>query len=269
MNKIKICISIIIIILVITSFYCVIKFLSTKEEIKVASSFDNSVIENIIAENLSEKIIIDTLEDIKVIENQESENNQDNINDKVEEESKLADTKEIKGETSSQSSSNSQVTIRTTENEPIQVNQEVITETQIVETEPTPIVVSTQIQETKEPEVTEEKQEIVIQTSQNINIEKEEKVESYMSVQNTEEYRINNTLTSTIIDIINNNPSQTMIQYGYTVILDESIIALTNPFTFSEQRIKNKIQNKAGTIKLYVRDYYLNGTYIETQCYIF
>lgn len=257
----------IIVVLVIVISVCLLKNLQNEKEIEVASVFDDSIIENIIAENLSEKVIINKLEDMTVIDNQESENNQDNINDEEKDVSKLDNKNKIKKENLSQASSTVQSTISNTENK--KGNQEVITEPQIPEPESTTIVVSTPIQETKESKLTEEKQEIVIQTSQNTNIEKEEKTEVYVPVENTENYITNSTLTSTIIDIINKNPSETMIQYGYTVVIDESIISLTNPFTFSEQRIKNKIQNKAGTIKLYVRDYYLNGTCIETQCYIY
>ena len=75
-------------------------------------------------------------------------------------------------------------------------------------------------------------------------------------------------MTQQLVDIINNNPSQFMQQYGYTVNIDSSITNLTNQFTFFENRVIEKIQNKFGTIRVYAEDYYLNGEYLFTECYI-
>ena len=84
----------------------------------------------------------------------------------------------------------------------------------------------------------------------------------------SEEYRYNEAMTQQIINIINSNPSQFMISDGYTVVVDSSIIPLTNQFTFTEERVKNKILYKAGTIKVYAQDYYVGGQYLFTECYI-
>lgn len=84
----------------------------------------------------------------------------------------------------------------------------------------------------------------------------------------TEEYRFNNEMTQNIINIINSNPSEYMIQDGYTVEVDSSIVNLTNQFTFTEERVKNKVLYKAGTIKVYAQDYYFGGQYLFTECYI-
>ena len=59
-----------------------------------------------------------------------------------------------------------------------------------------------------------------------------------------------------------------MISDGYTVVVDSSIIPLTNQFTFTKERVKNKILYKAGTIKVYAQDYYVGGQYLFTECYI-
>lgn len=85
----------------------------------------------------------------------------------------------------------------------------------------------------------------------------------------TEEYRYNDAMTQTIINIINSNPSQYMQTDGYNVVVDSSITSLTNQFTFTEERVKNKILYKAGTIKVYAQDYYNNGELLFTECYIF
>ena len=75
-------------------------------------------------------------------------------------------------------------------------------------------------------------------------------------------------MTQNIINIINSNPSEYMIQDGYTVEVDSSIVNLTNQFTFTEERVKNKVLYKAGTIKVYAQDYYFGGQYLFTECYI-
>ena len=67
---------------------------------------------------------------------------------------------------------------------------------------------------------------------------------------------------------IKNNESDYMKQYGYTIIVDESIVTQTNQFTYTNNRVKNMIINKFGTIKIYARDYYLNGNYMYTEAYI-
>ena len=43
---------------------------------------------------------------------------------------------------------------------------------------------------------------------------------------------------------------------------------MTNQFTYTEDRVKQKITWKFGTIKIYAEDYYCNGQYIMTECYI-
>lgn len=85
----------------------------------------------------------------------------------------------------------------------------------------------------------------------------------------TEEYRYNDAMTQTIVNIINSNPSEFMKQDGFNVVVDSSITSLTNQFTFTEERVKNKVLYKAGTIKVYAQDYYCNGELLFTECYIF
>lgn len=84
----------------------------------------------------------------------------------------------------------------------------------------------------------------------------------------TEEWKVNNSKINEMIAVINNNPSEDMLQFGYNVVSDSSIVGLTTEFTYSEKRVKDKIAHKFGTIKVYARDYYLNGQYQYTECYI-
>lgn len=81
-------------------------------------------------------------------------------------------------------------------------------------------------------------------------------------------YVYNAEMTQKIVDIINNNPSEFMKTYGFTVSIDSSIPSLTNQFTFFENRVIEKIASKAGNIRVYAQDHYLNGEYLFTECFI-
>ena len=83
-----------------------------------------------------------------------------------------------------------------------------------------------------------------------------------------EEYKTNEAMINTIKNIINSNQSDDMKLYGYNIVVDSSIVEMTSQFTYTKQRVIDKIKYKFGTIKIYVRDYYNNGQFICTQCYI-
>ena len=102
------------------------------------------------------------------------------------------------------------------------------------------------------------------------NIEKKEEVEQeeIKQEQITEEYKINEQVINKIKTVIQNNETEDMKTYGYEIVIDSTIPELTNEFTFTEQRVINKITWKCGIIKIYARDYYFNGNYISTQCFI-
>lgn len=85
---------------------------------------------------------------------------------------------------------------------------------------------------------------------------------------NVEEYKINNQMINKLKEIIKNNETDDMKNYGYEIVIDSSIVELTNQFTLTEQRVLNKIRLKYGTIRIYSQDYYFNGEYITTQCFI-
>lgn len=86
--------------------------------------------------------------------------------------------------------------------------------------------------------------------------------------QDVVEYKENTAMINNIKNAINNNVSEDMQTYGYNVVVDSSIVNLTNQFTFSEKRVADKIKSKFGTIRIYARDYYLNGSYVWTECYV-
>lgn len=83
-----------------------------------------------------------------------------------------------------------------------------------------------------------------------------------------ERFEINNDMINKMKNIINSNVSDSMNTYGYEIQIDNSIINLTSQFTYTDIRVKNKIANKFGTIRIYARDYYKNGTLVWTECYI-
>lgn len=83
-----------------------------------------------------------------------------------------------------------------------------------------------------------------------------------------EECKINEKKIAEIRNIINSNPSEDMKLYGYEIVVDSSITEVTTQFTFTEKRVKDKIAWKFGTIRIYAQDYYKNGQYITTECYL-
>ena len=84
-----------------------------------------------------------------------------------------------------------------------------------------------------------------------------------------EKYRVNNTKINEIKNIINNNVSADMKEFGYSIVVDPSIVNLSNYFTFTEKRVKSKVEDRFGTIKIYARDLYVNGGYAHTECFIY
>lgn len=97
--------------------------------------------------------------------------------------------------------------------------------------------------------------------------EKEQEIKEEIK-QDVEEYKINNQMINKLKEIIKNNETEDMKNYGYEIVVDSSIVELTNQFTLTEQRAINKIRLKYGTIRIYSQDYYFNGEYITTQCFI-
>lgn len=122
------------------------------------------------------------------------------------------------------------------------------------------------IEENKEKRVEEKNQEEIpiIRKEDKQEETKEDKQEDII----TEEYKINNQMINQLKETIKNNETEDMKNYGYEIVVDSSIVEITNQFTFTEYRVKNKLALKYGTIRIYARDYYYNGTYITTQCFI-
>lgn len=135
------------------------------------------------------------------------------------------------------------------------------------------------IADTQKQVVTEVKQEVKIENNNNTPQTKEETIQTIPEAPKQEvvieqpvivgeEYKTNDTMINTIRNVINSNQSEDMKLYGYNIVVDSSIVDVTSQFTYTEQRVIDKIKYKFGTIRIYARDYYNNGQYICTQCYI-
>ena len=85
---------------------------------------------------------------------------------------------------------------------------------------------------------------------------------------NTEKYVRNDEMINKIRGVMQNNESDFMKQYGYNIVVDSSIKAQTNQFTYTESRVINYLKYKFGTIRIYAEDYYKSGNLIMTMCYI-
>ena len=164
-------------------------------------------------------------------------------------------------------------------------SQEEVEQTPVVENTPevkqkkpsTPSI--TEIQEQPIVEVKQESTEIKENNNNNTPQTKEESIQTVPETPKQEvikeqpviigeEYKTNDAMINTIKNVINSNQSEDMKLYGYNVVVDSSIIDITSQFTYTEQRVIDKIKYKFGTIRIYARDYYNNGEYICTQCYI-
>ena len=84
-----------------------------------------------------------------------------------------------------------------------------------------------------------------------------------------ETYQVNNSMIEKIKNTILNNESDMMKQYGYTVVVDSSIVNSSNQFTYTSERVTSMMTYRFGTIKIYARDYYVNGEFVWTESYIF
>ena len=135
------------------------------------------------------------------------------------------------------------------------------------------------IADTQKQVVAEVKQEVKIENNNNTPQTKEETIQTIPEAPKQEvvieqpvivgeEYKTNDTMINTIRNVINSNQSEDMKLYGYNIVIDSSIVEDTSQFTYTEQRVIDKIKYKFGTIRIYARDYYNNGQYICTQCYI-
>ena len=117
----------------------------------------------------------------------------------------------------------------------------------------------------------------VEKSTANSNVKKQEQVvetnkqtvqTSKVTQQNQTKYVRNDAMIQKIKSVIENNVTEDMKTYGYTIVVDSTIKNSTNQFTFTESRVKSNIRYSFGTIRIYAEDYYSNGQFIMTECYI-
>ena len=81
-------------------------------------------------------------------------------------------------------------------------------------------------------------------------------------------YAENTDMIGRMKKIIEDNETDDMKEFGYTIKTESSIVNSTNYFSFTEKRVKDKIKYKFGLIQIYARDYYKNGVFQYTECFI-
>ncbi len=244
MNKKKICI-IISSILIFIIIICVALYLYSKNSQKLESSksLESEEIQNEIIENTTD-VEIPEVQEEKSISNEDE--NQKEINTSIVQEEK-EDSKNV-AEASSKTSSEK-------------------TNTKSIESKAK--TTQTETKKTETPKQVENTTTTtIIEAPKKEEIKEDPKPSQSTPSTNTEKYVKNDAMINKIKNVIQNNESDFMKQYGYNIVVDSSIKAQTNQFTYTENRVKSYITYKFGTIRIYAEDYYVNGNLIMTECYI-
>lgn len=245
MNKKKICI-IISSILIFIIIICVALYLYSKnsQELESSKSLESEEIQNEIIENTTD-VEIPEVQEEKSISNEDE--NQKEINTSIVQEEK-EDSKNV-------AEANSKTSSKKTNTKSIESKAK-NTQTETKKTETPKQVENTTTTTT------------IIETPKKEEIKEDPKPSQSAPSTNTEKYVKNDAMINKIKNVIQNNESDFMKQYGYNIVVDSSIKAQTNQFTYTENRVKSYITYKFGTIRIYAEDYYVNGNLIMTECYI-
>lgn len=236
MNKRKVLIGIIVILSIVV-LSCGFILLFDKISVKIA----NKELGQILEDEEAEEIIENTVEN----EETQEENRVNEIAEETAKGQENAVTSQQKETTSTQV----QTSQRTTGNSNVGGSKQAQTSSGTKAASTTTTTTSTQTP----------KQETVVTNTPNVQV----------NTQTTGDKEVrNDTMINKIRQTIQNNETADMKNYGYQIIVDSSIKNLTNQFTFSESRIINFIRFKFGTIKIYAEDWYKNGQYTMTACYI-
>ena len=244
MNNKKICI-IISSILIFIIIICVALYLYSKnsQELESSKSLESEEIQNEIIENTTD-VEIPEVQEEKSISNEDE--NQKEINTSIVQEEK-EDSKNV-AEASSKTSSE---------------------KTNTKSSESKAKTTQTETKKTETPKQVENTTTTtIIETPKKEEIKEDPKPSQSTPSTNTEKYVKNDAMINKIKNVIQNNESDFMKQYGYNIVVDSSIKAQTNQFTYTENRVKSYITYKFGTIRIYAEDYYVNGNLIMTECYI-
>lgn len=202
-------------------------------------------------------------------------NNESNVLDKnlleseniveTEEQEEIQQNEEIREEQNNQEENKQQQPITESTN-----NKVITTNNKVKETQKNPITTKntsnsqSNINQTK----TQEEQKPV-NNKQETTTQAQTQSTKAQTKEEGEKFIRNDTMINKIKSVIDNNKSDNMKTYGYTIQVDSSIKSKTNQFTFAESRVINLIKYSFGTIRIYAEDYYNNGQFIMTECYIF
>ncbi len=267
-KKKKICIGVIV-ILSLTIISCCGGIVLKHKNLQIAKS-DNT--EEIQEEFVNEVIEENDLENENVIDENNVLDNENSIaNETTNNNEYIKSTSSVQVATkqpqsSSQTQSASSIQTNTKQSETSK-QTEVSSHAEIVKastqvTTQVPI----QINEVKEPKQEQQQQQPV--TPPVTKPAEPTKEEPKPETKEEELYVRNDAMINQIRQVIESNVSENMMTYGYEIVVDSSIKELTNQFTYTENRVKNAISSKFGTIRIYAEDYYRNGQLIMTECYI-
>ena len=121
------------------------------------------------------------------------------------------------------------------------------------------------VQTKTEENKTEEKQT----EAQQPQVQKEEQKPVQEVVQQPiREVKRNDEMIQKIKTYISTHETERMKKYGYSFVVDPDVVKITNSFTYSEFNM-NSCLNRTGEYRIYAQDYYYNGKYVETQCFVY
>lgn len=111
-------------------------------------------------------------------------------------------------------------------------------------------------------------QKIEEKETQNIQAQIEQEETMQEVVQPKIEVKRNDEYIQKIKNYISTHETERMKKYGYTFVVDANVVKLTNPFTYSEYNMATCL-DLTGEIIIYAQDYYYNGQFVETQCFVY
>ena len=249
----------VIVVLSLFDLTCFVLATNNKMKTNVAKKQDNSNVQESTINELSNQNAI--LENI-IAENSVIENTVTATNDDVQEKSETQKAPEVKKETSSKIQTKSAESKETESKKESTNKLQEQSKTKTETTTPTPKKATTQVQ-------TQTTTQAQSQNTQEKNTPEKPTQTITEKAKDEEKYVRNDAMINKIKQVITNNESEYMKEYGYTIVVDSSIKENSNQFTFTETRVKAYITHRFGTIKIYAEDYYRNGQLIMTECYIF
>ena len=233
MNKKKICI-VIIGVLILIILACILINIFTRKNISVSNNEKNTIQEeNTIAQN-------------EIVENNLAVVDENIIKNDVFQNTNIAKEDNIKTPTSKETSK-----------ETIQSNQKIKSNKE--QNYKVPVTSNNETQTKPQENINNNKEDKPTSTPSQKPIKPEENVEKYIR---------NDNMINKIKQVIKENETANMKDFGYNIVVDSSIKNQTNQFTFTTNRVINSIKAKFGTIRIYAEDYYKNGDLVMTMCYI-